>query len=117
MSTVLSRQDIINIIYGATVLGAGGGGSASSGLEMLENYIKKHGDPKLRMISTGEMNVNAYAAVMTALFTLFDSGTKRDAMLPVPMIPMFTCGRSSRNCVEDIPCVRGRYTTWQNSFK
>ena len=55
MSTVLSRQDIINIIYGATVLGAGGGGSASSGLEMLENYIKEHGDPKLRMISTGEL--------------------------------------------------------------
>lgn len=67
MSTVLSRQDIINIIYGATVLGAGGGGSASSGLEMLENYIKKHGDPKLRMISTGEMNVNAYAAVTAGM--------------------------------------------------
>lgn len=67
MSTVLSRQDIINIIYGATVLGAGGGGSASSGLEMLENYIKKHGDPKLRMISTGEMNVNAYACVTAGM--------------------------------------------------
>lgn len=70
MSTVLSRQDIINIIYGATVLGAGGGGSASSGLEMLENYIKKHGDPKLRMISTGEMNVNAYNALVDMAATM-----------------------------------------------
>lgn len=67
MSTVLTRQDIINIIYGATVLGAGGGGSASSGLGMLENYIKEHGEPKLRMISTDEMNVSAYAAVTAGM--------------------------------------------------
>ena len=32
----LYKQDIIEILYGATLLGAGGGGSLSQGLGMLE---------------------------------------------------------------------------------
>lgn len=67
MSTTLYKQDLVNIIYGATVLGAGGGGSASGGLTLLENYIKVHGEPQLQMISTKEMNVGAYAAVTAGM--------------------------------------------------
>lgn len=67
MSTTLYKQDLVNIIYGATVLGAGGGGSASGGLTLLENYIKAHGEPQLQMISTKEMNAGAYAAVTAGM--------------------------------------------------
>ena len=38
----LYEQDIIEILYGATLLGAGGGGSLSQGLGMLEG-LKEDG--------------------------------------------------------------------------
>ena len=67
MAKKLTKQDCINVIYGATVLGAGGGGSPECGIDMLENYIKAHGDIELEMISTSEMDPTAYAAVTAGM--------------------------------------------------
>lgn len=67
MAKKLTKQDCINVIYGATVLGAGGGGSAGGGLALLENYMKEHGEPELEMISTSEMDPTAYAAVTAGM--------------------------------------------------
>ena len=39
----LYEQDIIEILYGATLLGAGGGGSLKQGLGMLDG-LKKDGN-------------------------------------------------------------------------
>ena len=67
MAKKLTKQDCINVIYGATVLGAGGGGSPQCGIDMLENFIKAHGDLELEMISTSEMDPTAYAAVTAGM--------------------------------------------------
>lgn len=67
MCTELKKQDIVNVIYGATILGAGGGGSAVSGLTMLENYIKDHGEPCLKMIPADKMEDGTYAAVTAGM--------------------------------------------------
>ncbi|NLU24876.1 MAG: DUF917 domain-containing protein [Clostridiales bacterium] len=63
----LLEQDLTNIIYGATILGAGGGGSASGGLSLLSSDKKEHGDPKLEMIPANKMKKGAYAAVTAGM--------------------------------------------------
>lgn len=50
MSRVLKKQDIIEILYGATLLGAGGGGSLQYGLDMVENYEKEKKEYRYRAV-------------------------------------------------------------------
>lgn len=47
------------MIWGATLLGGGGGGSLQSGLDMLESYKKAHPDkaPELELITYEDMFV------------------------------------------------------------
>jgi len=69
MSTILHEQDLINVIYGATVLGAGGGGSASLGLDLLNTYKKSNsGKPvELTLVDPKEMEDGAYAATTAGM--------------------------------------------------
>ena len=38
---VLTRQEAIDILYGCTVVGTGGGGSLAAGLRMIERTMTK----------------------------------------------------------------------------
>ena len=60
----LYEQDIVEILYGATLLGAGGGGSLSQGLGMLEG-LKNAGEViELDLLSLDEIGDNEYAAMV-----------------------------------------------------
>lgn len=67
MSTILYENDLRNIIYGATILGAGGGGSASLGFDLLETYKKSHpGEITVKMVDPKEME-GGYAAITAGM--------------------------------------------------
>ena len=57
----LYKQDIVEILYGATLLGAGGGGSLSQGLEAAGEVIE------LEMLDLAEIGDNEYAAMVAGL--------------------------------------------------
>lgn len=65
----LNEEALINVIWGATLLGGGGGGSLQSGLDMLESYKKAHPDkaPELELITYDEMLEGEYAAVTAGM--------------------------------------------------
>ncbi|MDR1272754.1 MAG: DUF917 domain-containing protein [Clostridiales Family XIII bacterium] len=66
---VLKKEDIIDVLYGATLLGGGGGGSLHNGIDMLEKYIETHpGKPvSLEMIEPSEMKDGVYSAVTAGM--------------------------------------------------
>ena len=67
--TILKETDLINVIYGATVLGAGGGGSATGGMDLLKTYKENHpGKPvELTLVDPKEMEDGAYAAITAGM--------------------------------------------------
>lgn len=69
MSRILKEQDLVNVIYGATVLGAGGGGSATGGMDLLNKY--KEMNPckpiELTLLDPKEMDDDAYAAITAGM--------------------------------------------------
>ena len=64
-------EDIVDMIWGATLLGGGGGGSMQNGMDMLEKYIEANGlspdDISVDIIDAGEMEAGAYAAVTAGM--------------------------------------------------
>jgi len=62
-----SYQDIVDMIWGATLLGGGGGGSMLNGMDLLQKYMADHGlsegDISVDVIGPEEMEAGAYAAV------------------------------------------------------
>lgn len=66
MSKVLGEQDIKNVIYGATFLGAGGGGSLKDGLRLLSELAEK-GKVELQMVEPSEMGPNEYAVMVAGI--------------------------------------------------
>lgn len=67
MARKLYEQDIIEILYGATLLGAGGGGSLKQGLAMLEE-LKKAGEViEVDLLDLSEIGDNEYAAMVAGL--------------------------------------------------
>lgn len=56
----LTKQNIIDILYGCTVLGTGGGGNLEEGLEMMEQDFKE--EKKLNLAVLEELPDNAYIA-------------------------------------------------------
>ena len=68
-TTSLYEQDLINVIYGATVLGAGGGGSATGGMDLLKLYKENHPGKtvKLELIDPKDMEKGAYAAITAGM--------------------------------------------------
>ena len=63
----LHKQDILEILYGATLLGAGGGGSLSQGLDMLEHLDETGENIELDLLDLSEIGDNEYAAMVAGL--------------------------------------------------
>ncbi len=67
MERILNKEAIIDVIYGATLLGGGGGGSLESGIEMLDTYEAAHPNPTLTLVEAEDMAPGAYAAVTAGM--------------------------------------------------
>ncbi|MCF0137680.1 MAG: DUF917 domain-containing protein [Oscillospiraceae bacterium] len=67
--TTLLEQDLVNVIYGATIFGGGGGGSVSAGIDLLKLYKKSHPEKivQLDLVEPSQMSDNAYAAVTAGM--------------------------------------------------
>lgn len=63
----LYKKDIVEILYGATLLGAGGGGSLSQGLGMLEGLEAAGETIELDLLDLAEIGDNEYAAMVAGL--------------------------------------------------
>lgn len=63
----LYEQDIIEVLYGATLLGAGGGGSLKQGLGMLDGLKKDGNKIEVDLLDLDEIGDNEYAAVVCGL--------------------------------------------------
>lgn len=66
MSKILKKQDIKHVLYGATFLGAGGGGTLKDGLRLLSE-VSKNGQVELEMIDPLEMKSNEYAVSVAGI--------------------------------------------------
>lgn len=64
MRTIYNREQIINILYGATFFAAGGGGSIASGLELLNRL---DGELQLKVDSIDEMADDGYSIMSAGL--------------------------------------------------
>jgi len=66
-----SYQDIVDMIWGSTLLGGGGGGSMLNGMDLLQKYMADHGlsesDISVDVIDPEEMEAGAYAAVTAGM--------------------------------------------------
>lgn len=63
----LLKQDIIEILYGATLLGAGGGGSLVFSLDMIAKLEEDKEDIQLDLLELDEMDDVSYAAMVAGL--------------------------------------------------
>lgn len=66
---ILNEEQLIDVIWGATLMGGGGGGSASIGVALLETYKKLHPEKpvELALIEPGDMEAGSYAAVTAGM--------------------------------------------------
>ena len=67
MGGILNKQDIVEVLWGATFLGAGGGGSLSFGIDMLDKVEEGGADVRLELISLDEMDEQDYAVMVAGL--------------------------------------------------
>lgn len=69
MSRKLNESQMIDIIWGATLMGGGGGGPISGGMELLNAYKRHHPDqtPCVEMITASEMQDGVYAAATAGM--------------------------------------------------
>jgi len=64
MARILNEQQIIDVIWGATLCGGGGGGSLQNGMDLLEKFKEAGLGPlEVNMITREEMEPGKYAAV------------------------------------------------------
>ncbi|HWQ30175.1 MAG TPA: DUF917 domain-containing protein [Negativicutes bacterium] len=66
---IMNEQQIIDVIWGATLLGGGGGGSMKNGMDLLEKYKQDHPSTPLEITvyDYKEMEPDAYAAVTAGM--------------------------------------------------
>lgn len=69
MGSVLKKQEIIDVLWGATLLGGGGGGSLRNGLDLVANLEENHPEisMELKLISAEEIEEGSYAAVTAGM--------------------------------------------------
>ena len=69
MSRIVNRQGMMDIIWGSTLMGGGGGGSIRAGVQLLESFEKHHPEipMEVEMVSVDEMEDHAFAASGTGL--------------------------------------------------
>jgi len=63
----LTEENIKDMIVGATFLGAGGGGSAKQGYELLEKLKKELGTVEVKLIDPEEMEESEYAVMVAGI--------------------------------------------------
>lgn len=63
----LYRQDMLEILYGATLLGAGGGGSLKFGMDMLQKLTEQKEVIELDLLTLEEIEDTDYAAMVAGL--------------------------------------------------
>lgn len=63
----LTKENIENILVGATFLGAGGGGSAKQGFELLEHLEKEIGSIEVTLVDPEEMKDSEYAVMVAGI--------------------------------------------------
>lgn len=63
----LYKQDIVEVLYGATLLGAGGGGSLSFSLDMIAKLEDDQEVIELDLLDVEEMDDDAYATMVAGL--------------------------------------------------
>ena len=66
---ILNEQDIINVMNGAALLAAGGGGCFDDGMILLESFKKNHPNKPLtvRLVDVSELEDGACAAVVAGM--------------------------------------------------
>ena len=66
---ILTEDQIIDVIWGATLMGGGGGGAMVGGTDLLETYKRLHPEKpvQLTLYETCDMDPNAYAAVTAGM--------------------------------------------------
>ncbi|MCG8481734.1 MAG: DUF917 domain-containing protein [Clostridia bacterium] len=65
MSRILGKQDIKEVLYGATLFGGGGGGPLKAGLNILESMTEE--ETKLNLCDVEELNADDYAVMVASL--------------------------------------------------
>lgn len=63
---ILYKEDVLDIIYAATLLGTGGGGTITLALRMLDELEKTH-KIQVKMIETDEMEQGKYACMVAGM--------------------------------------------------
>ncbi|HHX25030.1 MAG TPA: DUF917 family protein, partial [Firmicutes bacterium] len=66
MTEILVEKDLRDILYGATLLGAGGGGALRDGLRLLSDAASKY-EVKLEIVDPEEMEPGDYAVMVAAI--------------------------------------------------
>lgn len=66
MSKIINERGMMEMLYGACFMGAGGGGSLSNGLAMLESCKAKN-KTELQMLDVEEMEDNSYAGIVAGM--------------------------------------------------
>ena len=61
---IYNREKLVNVIYGATFFGAGGGGSISNGMDLLNTFP---GDVELEVVPLSQMKDDEYSVMAAGL--------------------------------------------------
>lgn len=80
----LSRIDILNILYGCTILGTGGGGTMSEGMEMIDEAL--NAGKRFRLASFNEVDDDIYIGTpycCGAISPLTEEEIKKYSWMPV----------------------------------
>lgn len=77
----LNKQEMIDVLYGCTVLGTGGGGPLAEGLKLLERHFEQ--GKKLKLITLDELPDDAYVATPYSCGAPSAEGDSRFADLKV----------------------------------
>lgn len=65
---VMNESQIIDVIWGATLLGGGGGGSLKNGMDLLKKYKEDHpGEINLELLGCADLDPFNYAAVTAGM--------------------------------------------------
>ena len=66
---ILKEEQLIDVIWGATLMGGGGGGAMVGGTDLLNTYKKLHPEKpvELTLLETCDMDPNAYGAVTAGM--------------------------------------------------
>ena len=95
---VYDYDKLVDVIYGATFFGAGGGGSISNGMDLLNTFPK---DVELKVYPLSEMEVDEYSVMAAGLgspLAMKEKGFGPEAisvvkgMMPERKLPTFILG-------------------------